>query len=93
VRSVDPGRGHVFQHPTSRNIEWHDLVSLLDAVGSVELRHDGEYAVQVGAETAFLGRPREKDLEVDQVLAVRRLLTAAGYRPVVEALEDKGEEG
>jgi hypothetical protein len=82
----------VFQHPASRNIEWHAMVSLLEAVGSVELRHDGEYAVHVGAETAFLGPRKDKDLDVDQVLAVRRLLTAAGYGPVVDALQAKGRE-
>jgi hypothetical protein len=50
----------LFEHPTSHNIEWHAVLSLLEAVGSVELRHDGEYAVSVGAETQFLGRPRVK---------------------------------
>jgi hypothetical protein len=82
-----------FQHPVSHNIEWHAMLSLLEAVGSVEVRHDGDYAVHIAAETAFLGRPRGKDLEVEQVLTVRRLLTAAGYGPVVEAMEAKGEEG
>jgi hypothetical protein len=71
----------IFRHPTSHNIEWHDALSLLEAVGSVEQRHDGEYAVQVGAETAVLGGANDKNLDVDGVLAVRRLLTAAGYAP------------
>jgi len=82
----------IFRHPASHNIEWHDALSLLEAVGSVEQRHDGEYAVQVGAETAFLRRTSDKDLDVDQVLEVRRLLTAAGYGPVAEALEAGGKE-
>ena len=82
----------VFQRPASHNIEWHAVLSLLQAVGSVELRHDGEYAVHIGAETAFLGRQKDKDIDVEQVLAVRRLLTAAGYGPVVAALEAKGRE-
>ena len=54
--------------------------------------NDGDYAVHAGAETAFLGPKKDKDLEIEQVLAVRELLTAAGYGPVVEALADKGEE-
>ena len=82
----------LFQHPTSHNIEWHAVLSLLEAVGSVELRHGGEYAVHVGAETVFLGRPKDKDVDVEQVLAIRRMLAAAGYGPVVEALEAKGKE-
>src|SRR5262245_21381210 len=81
-----------FQHPASHNIEWHAMLSLLDAVGSVELRHDGEYAVHIAAETAFLGPRQGKDLDVDQVLVVRRLLTAAGYGPVVEAMQAKGKK-
>ena len=74
----------LFQHPTSHNIEWHAVLSLLEAVGSVEVRHDGEFAVHVGAETEFLGRPRGKDMDIDQVLAVRRMLSAAGYSAVDE---------
>jgi hypothetical protein len=82
----------IFQHPVSHNLEWHAVLSLLEAVGSVELRHDGEYAVHIGAETVFLGHRSDKDLDVEQVLAVRRLLSAAGYGPVVEALEAKGKD-
>ena len=81
-----------FQHPVSHNIEWHAMVSLLEAVGSVEPRHDGEYAVHIAGETAFLGRRRGKDLDTEQVLTVRRLLTAAGYEPVVKAMEAEGRE-
>jgi hypothetical protein len=82
----------LFEHPTSHNIEWHDVLSLLEAVGSVELRHDGEYAVHVGDETAFLGRPKDKDLDIGQVLAVRRVLSAAGYGAVVDEMEAKGDQ-
>ena len=82
----------LFQHPTSHNIEWHAVLSLLEAVGSVEVRHDGDYAVRVGGETSFLLRPKGKDIDIDQVVALRRMLTAAGYRAVVDALEAKGKE-
>ena len=81
-----------FQHPVNHNIEWHAMLSLLDAVGSVEARHDGEYAVHVAGETAFIGRRRGKDLDAEQVLTVRRLLTAAGYDPLVEAMKAEGRE-
>ena len=42
----------VFQHPVSHNIEWRSVVSLLEAVGSVEAHHDGKVAVKGWAETS-----------------------------------------
>jgi hypothetical protein len=82
----------LFQHPTSHNIEWHAVLSLLEAVGSVELRHNGEYAIHVGAATGFLRRRESKDMDVEQVLAVRRILSEAGYGTVVDAAGEKGTE-
>ncbi len=31
----------IFSHPTSHNIDWRDVLSLLEAVGSVDHEHDG----------------------------------------------------
>jgi hypothetical protein len=81
----------VFQHPTGHNIEWHDLLTLLEGVGTVE-RNDDLYLVHVGGETQVLRRPPHKDVDVQQIADLRRILTAAGYGAVVEALESKGKE-
>jgi hypothetical protein len=82
----------VFQHPASHNVEWHAVLSLLEAVGSVEQRTDGKYLVHVGAETQVIARPRTKDIDVQQVVDLRRMLTSAGYGAVVEELQSKGKE-
>ena len=82
----------VFQHPTSRNIEWPATLSLLNAIGSVEERHVGKYRVKVGDTTEFLGPPRHKSLVVDEVLKVRRMLTSAGYDTLVRELESRGKQ-
>jgi hypothetical protein len=82
----------IFQHPTSHNVEWHDVVSLLQAVGSVETRHDGKLVVQVGTASATLTRPKGKDIDVQQVVDLRHMLTEAGYRAVADELEAKGKE-
>src|SRR4249919_1022108 len=74
----------IFQHPTSHNIEWHAVLSLLEAVGSVEQRHDGKYVVRVGDEQVVLVRPKHKDVDVQQVVDLRRMLISAGYDAVVE---------
>jgi hypothetical protein len=82
----------IFDHPTSHNIEWHAVLSLLDAVGSVEQRPDGKYLVHVGQETEVLTQPKDKDIDVQQVVDLRRMLTTAGYRAIAEELHAKGKE-
>ena len=70
----------LFEHPVSHNIEWHAVVSLLEAVGSVTDHHDGKVAVTIGSETEFLDRPAHKDIDTQMVVDLRRLLTQAGYQ-------------
>lgn len=71
----------LFRHPTSHNIEWHDVLSLMEAVGSVEDRHDGKYLVRIGSESGILERPVQKDIDTSTVAELRRLLRTAGYAP------------
>lgn len=80
----------VFEHPTSHNIEWHTVLSLLEAVGSVEQRPDGKYLVHIGTETEVLTPPKDKDIDVQQVVDLRRMLATAGYGAVAEELKAKG---
>jgi hypothetical protein len=82
----------IFQHPTTRNIEWPAVLSLLTSVGSADRQHDGKYIVTVGSETEVLTPPKHKDIDVQQIVDLRRMLTGAGYRAVVEQLEAKGQE-
>ncbi len=71
----------IFEHPVSHNIEWHAVMSLLDAVGTVSVRHDGKVAVTVGSEAAFLEPPVAKDIDAQRVVDLRHLLGQAGYDP------------
>jgi hypothetical protein len=69
----------IFEHPTSHNIEWHAVVSLLEAVGSVETRRDNKVEVHVGTATGFFDVPKHKDVDIDTVADLRRLLATEGY--------------
>jgi hypothetical protein len=71
----------IFQHPTSHNIEWRAVTSLLEAIGTVTVRHDGKLAVKLGDELEFLEPPVGKDLDDQLVNDLRRMLTSAGYNP------------
>ena len=57
-------------------------MSLLEAAGTVTVRHDGKVAVKMGPELEFLEPPTGKDIDEQMVVDLRRMLTNAGYRPV-----------
>jgi thiamine biosynthesis lipoprotein ApbE len=69
----------ILQHPTSHNVEWHAVISLLRHIGQVDERHDGKFKVTVGGETEVFEKPKHKDIDEQQVVDLRRMLTAAGY--------------
>jgi hypothetical protein len=61
------------------NIEWRDVLSLLEAVATVKETPHGKYVVTLGDETETFERPRHKDIEPQQVVDLRRMLTNAGF--------------
>ena len=68
----------IFQHPVSHNIQWHDVLSLLQSVGEVVEGHDRRYKVTLGAETETLDAPSEHDVDEQMVVDLRRMLKNAG---------------
>jgi hypothetical protein len=71
----------IFSHPSSSNIEWRQVVSLLEAVGSVTHEHNGKLKVTLGPETEVLPVPQGKDVDVQILVDLRRMLTQAGFAP------------
>ncbi|MFI0433275.1 MAG: hexulose-6-phosphate isomerase [Candidatus Nanopelagicales bacterium] len=69
----------IYSHPASGNIRWADVESLLGAVGTIEEKHDGKFLVAVGEETETFERPKGKDIDVQMVVDLRRMLRNAGY--------------
>jgi hypothetical protein len=81
----------IFQHPVSHNIEWHCVVSLLEAVGSVVENHDGTVAATVGSETEYFEAPAHKDIDTQTVAGLRRILSSAGYGTGAGHVAAKGQ--
>lgn len=71
----------IFAHPTGHNIRWIDVVSLSEAVGTVEEKHDGKFRITIGGEVEVFTRPKHKDIDLEQVLDFRRMFKNAGYKP------------
>ncbi len=68
----------IFQHPVSHNIQWHDVVSLLNSVADVTEEHDGRFKVVLGGETETLDAPSGHDVNEQMVVDLRRMLKGVG---------------
>jgi hypothetical protein len=65
----------IFAHPTSaKHRVAPEVRSLLEAVGTVREHHNGKLEVSVGATTGVLQPPRGKDVDLAQIVDLRRLL-------------------
>ena len=71
----------IFNHPVTHNIQWHDVLSLLQAVATVTEEHAGRYTVTLGPETETFDAPRHHDIDEQQVIDLRRMLKGAGITP------------
>jgi hypothetical protein len=71
----------IFSHPASGNIEWREVVSLLDYVGTTAEERNGKLRVTLGPETEVFEPPRGKDIDEQMIVDLRRLLTQAGVTP------------
>lgn len=71
----------VFGHPTPHNVEWHDILSLLQNLGTVTERHNGGFDMSIGDHAIVIERPKGHDLEGDQLRALKTFLSVAGLSP------------
>ena len=71
----------IFRHPLSGNVEWRQVLSLLEAVGTTTQEPNGKVKVELGGETEVLQPPNGKDVDRQLVVDLRRMLTNAGLEP------------
>jgi hypothetical protein len=71
----------IFGHPTSGNIEWRQVRSLLEAVGTVAEEHSGKIVVEVGPDRKTFHVPRDKDIDEQMVRELRAMLADAQLVP------------
>jgi hypothetical protein len=71
----------LFTHPSSGNIEWRQVLSLLEAVGTTNEELNGKVKVTLGSETEVLQPPGGKDIDQQMIVDLRRMLRKAGLAP------------
>ncbi len=68
----------IFRQPAAHNLEWHDVRSLLAALGDVAEDHNGTVKVTRDGETLLLHAPKHKDVGSEDLHAIRRFLERSG---------------
>ena len=71
----------IFSHPASGNVEWREVLSLLETIGTVTKEDNGKAKVTLGPETEVLRPPHEKDVDVQIIVDLRRMLRRSGFAP------------
>lgn len=69
----------ILDHPAGGNVEWRQVLSLIESIGEAVEEHNGNFKVTIGPETETLHRPRDKDVDEQMIVDLRRLLIEAGY--------------
>jgi len=68
----------IFQHPASHNLEWRDVIALIEHLGTVQEKENGHLTFTVNGVSEVFHRSRNKDVsEVQQVLDLRHFLEIA----------------
>jgi hypothetical protein len=75
----------LFRHPTAHNLEWQDLVSLVEKVGSVHRRGGDKFDLEVGGVHYLMHKPHAKELSSSEVVNVRHLFEQAGWSAGADA--------
>lgn len=71
----------VYAHPVAHNLTWHDVRTLLDAVGEVEEKHNGSWRITISGVAEVFDPNHGKELSTQQVMDLRHMLTGAGLEP------------
>jgi hypothetical protein len=68
----------VFRHPSVHNLEWNDVVAMIDAIGESQEKPNGECVFQVAGQRHLMRKPHTKDLTSSDVTGLRHFLEQAG---------------
>ena len=71
----------IFRHPLSGNVEWRQVLSLLEAVGTTTKEPNGKVKVELGGQTEVFRPPDDKDVDRELIVDLRRMLANAGIEP------------
>ena len=69
----------LFRHPPAHNLEWMDVLALVEKIGAVHKKGDNKFTFDVGGERLLMHKPHTKDLTSSEVADLRHFLQRAGW--------------
>ena len=69
----------LFRHPVAHDLAWRDVVSLFERQGGLERTRGGDFKLEMDGEHLRVPEPKHKELEADEVFAIRKFLTHTGW--------------
>jgi len=82
----------LFRHPTAHNLEWSDVLALIDTIGDVDHKHNSEVVFTVADQRFMTRKPHGKDLVASDVLELRKFVNKAYGSPDFRVTQAKGPE-
>jgi hypothetical protein len=71
----------LFRHPSAHNLEWMDVVALIEKIGAVHQKANDKFTFDVGGEHYLMHKPHTKDLTSSEVADLRHFLQRVGWSP------------
>jgi len=85
MSSVTGGRRRtleaIFHHPSPHNLEWSEVVRLIEKVGHAKEKANSEFVFEVAGRRHVMRKPHTKDLTSAEVIEIRHFLMEAGLSP------------
>lgn len=76
-----------YRHPIAHNLDRMDVIALFNKLGAVAHGENSEITYSIGDAHHRVGRSRGHSLMTDEVVALRHLLTRAGWGPGIPGAE------
>ena len=71
---------NVFQNPVSSELEWHDIIALIEQIGTVKTKNNGQLTFTVNGTPWIFHRAKDQDTsDRPQVRALRAFLESVGF--------------
>ncbi|MGO9991795.1 MAG: hypothetical protein ACLPTF_04670 [Steroidobacteraceae bacterium] len=71
----------LFRHPPAHNLEWMDVVALIEKIGVVHEKGGNKFSFDVGGAHYLMHKPHTKELTSSEVVDLRHFLQRAGWSP------------